>query len=101
MLARDPASLETLTMRPWPLARSSGSRLRLVCQAPSRLISRASRTTPEVGGGCLLPGVVVDGRVVDQDVEVAIAAVEVGRDLLDGGWVADIQLSGQHALVGG
>jgi hypothetical protein len=45
MPASDPASLETFTMRPWPLARSKGNRLRLVCQAPSRLTSSASRTT--------------------------------------------------------
>ena len=45
MLASDPASLETFTMRPWPLARSSGRKVRLVCQAPSRLTSSASLTT--------------------------------------------------------
>jgi hypothetical protein len=72
MLASDPASLETLTMRPWPLARSRGSRLRLVCQAPS----------------CLLPGVVVDGGVVDQDVQAAVAAVQGGGGLFGLGEVA-------------
>jgi hypothetical protein len=45
MLASDPASLETLTMRPWPLARSSGRNARLACQAPSRLTSSASLAT--------------------------------------------------------
>jgi hypothetical protein len=44
MLASDPASLETFTMRPWPLARSSGSRVRLACQAPSRLTSSVKGT---------------------------------------------------------
>jgi hypothetical protein len=32
----------------------------------------------EVGGAGLLPGVVVDGGVVDQDVEAAVAADELG-----------------------
>jgi hypothetical protein len=53
----------------------------------------------EVGGAGLLPGVVVDGGVVDQDVEAAVAAVEVGGDLLDAGRVGDIQPPGQDALM--
>jgi hypothetical protein len=54
----------------------------------------------EVGGGCLLPGVVVDGGVVDQDIQAAVAAIEVGGDLLDPGRVGDIQAPGQHAFPG-
>jgi Bacterial regulatory proteins, lacI family len=53
---------------------------------------------PEVGGAGALPGVVVDGGVVDQDVKAAPAAVEVGGDLGDGGRVGDIQPPGQDAL---
>jgi hypothetical protein len=38
----------------------------------------------------------VDGGVVDQDVEAAVAAVEVGGDLLDAGRVGDVEPPGQH-----
>jgi hypothetical protein len=38
----------------------------------------------------------VDGSIVDQDVEAAVAAVEVGGDLLDAGRVGDVEPPGQH-----
>jgi hypothetical protein len=40
----------------------------------------------------------VDGGVVDQDIKAAIAAVQVGGDLLDAGWVGDVEAPGQHAV---
>jgi hypothetical protein len=55
----------------------------------------------EVGGAGLLPGVVVDGGVIDQNIQAAIAAVEVGGDLLGAGWVGDIQPPGQQMPVAG
>jgi hypothetical protein len=38
----------------------------------------------------------VDGGVVDQDVEPAVAAVEAGGDLLDAGWVGNVPV--QHPV---
>ena len=80
---------------------SSGSRVSAVCQAPSGLTARASRTTWRWAVLALLPGVVVDGGVVDQDVQAAVAAVQVGGYLLDTGRVGDLQAPGQHLLVPG
>jgi hypothetical protein len=43
----------------------------------------------------------VDGGVVDQNIQPAVVAVEVGGDLLDAGRVGDVQPPGQHALLSG
>jgi hypothetical protein len=43
----------------------------------------------------------VDGGVIDQNIQAAIAAVEVGGDLLGAGWVGDIQPPGQQMPVAG
>ena len=86
-------------MRQWPPWRSNGSRVRLVCQAPSRLTSSASLTGLEVGGAGVLPGVVVDGGVADQHVQAAVAAGEVGGDLLNAGRVGHVESPGQHVVV--
>lgn len=45
MAASEPASLETLTMRPRALRRSRGSRISVVRQGPSTLVSHVSCTT--------------------------------------------------------
>jgi hypothetical protein len=42
----------------------------------------------------------VDGGVVDQDIQAAVAAIEVGGDLLDPGRVGGIQAPGKHAFPG-
>jgi hypothetical protein len=78
MPASDPASLETFTMRPWPLARSSGSRVRLVCRGAEQIDLQGFPDDLEVGGAGALPGVVVDGGVVDQDVQPTVADAAVG-----------------------
>src|ERR1700735_744960 len=52
----DPPSLLTLTMRAWALRRSSGRKACVVRQAPSRLVSSASRTTPRSAGQGCWPG---------------------------------------------
>src|SRR5262245_54533750 len=41
----DPASDDTLTIRPWSLRRSSGTIAIVVRHAPKRFVSNASRTT--------------------------------------------------------
>ena len=45
MLASEAASLDTLTIRPCSLARSSGRKAWTMSQGPYRLVSAASRTT--------------------------------------------------------
>jgi hypothetical protein len=46
MLASEPPSLDTLTIRPCGLARSSGSSAWVTRHAPSRFVSSASVTMP-------------------------------------------------------
>jgi hypothetical protein len=43
----------------------------------------------------------VDGGVVDQNIQAAVAAVQVGGDLLDAGRVGNVQPPGQQVPVGG
>ena len=43
----------------------------------------------------------MDGGAIHQNIQAAIAAVEVGGDLLGAGWVGDIQPPGQQMPVAG
>jgi len=54
---------------------------------------------PEVGGGGALPGVIVDGGVVHQDIDSSRALAEPLRDPCDGRGVRHVELHGQDVVT--
>lgn len=99
--ANEPPSLETLTMRPQALRSIRGTARLQHRHAPNRFVSKPCWTT-EVGVHPALPGVVVDRRVVHQDIQPAVSLLHSPEAALDAGIVGDVEPTELRAeLVGG
>src|SRR4051812_4876529 len=93
MLASDPDSEDTFTMRPSRLFRSNGRKAWPTRHGPNRFVMIVSITGPSIFL-CVLnrfPCVVINTGVVDQDVEVIVPFQHLICGSFDAARIGDIQ----------